>query len=346
MPFDGATLLAHADWSAHPGKRWLARARRRPGGQFLALPPEPAGETAALLARLAAEAGSAGSALVGFDFPIGLPRRYAEQAGIEDFPAFLAGLGRGEWPEFFLPAETPEQVGLRRPFYPLRPGAARRQHLAAGLGVSGMGDLLRACDAARPGRRAACPLFWTLGGQQVGKAAIAGWREVLAPALLDEPRPARSPTAQVALWPFAGPLETLLQPGRLVIAETYPAEFYLHLGIEFSPPRRGSRTGKRVQAERAANAARLVGWAEQAGVALDPRLEAQLRDGFGAAAGGEDPFDAAIGLLGMLNVVLGRRPPGEPPDALSRNVEGWILGQEPLVPGSPAALPEQDEDWV
>jgi len=25
-------------------------------------------------------------------------------------------------------------------------------------------------------------MFWTLGGNQVGKAAISGWRELLAPA--------------------------------------------------------------------------------------------------------------------------------------------------------------------
>jgi len=34
-----------------------------------------------------------------------------------------------------------------------------------------------------------------------------------------------------------------------------------------------------------------------------------------------------VGLLGMLNVVLGRRPSGEPDDPLVRRLEGWILGQ-------------------
>lgn len=29
----------------------------------------------------------------------------------------------------------------------------------------------------------------------------------------------------------------------------------------------------------------------------------------------------------MLNVVLGRRPPGEPEEERVRRIEGWILGQ-------------------
>ena len=53
---------------------------------------------------------------------------------------------------------------------------------------------------------------------QVGKAAIIGWRDVLAPALLDG--------GPVSLWPFDGALPSLLVPGNVVIAETYPAECY------------------------------------------------------------------------------------------------------------------------
>jgi hypothetical protein len=47
-----------------------------------------------------------------------------------------------------------------------------------------------------------------------------------------------------------------------------------------------------------------------------------------AAAGeGEDPFDAIVGLLAMLEVVRGQRESGEPEEA--REFEGWILGQSP-----------------
>jgi hypothetical protein len=78
-----------------------------------------------------------------------------------------------------------------------------------------------------------------VGGQQVGKAAISGWRDVLGPAV-------RSAEMDVAIWPFAGPLFDLFRPGRAVIAESYPAEFYTHLGVCFAR-RPGQRSGKRVQ---------------------------------------------------------------------------------------------------
>jgi hypothetical protein len=170
------------------------------------------------------------------------------------------------------------------------------------------------------GRRAASPLFWTLGGQQVGKAAIHGWREVLGPGL-------REANLDLSLWPFSGRLETLLAAGRLVAVETYPAECYTHLGVAFSRRRRGFRSGKRVQADRAANAGRLLAWAEQAGVRLEPPLRAALLDGFGLSQDGEDPFDTTIGLFGMLNIILGYRPLYEPEDPVIRSIEGWIFGQ-------------------
>jgi hypothetical protein len=131
----------------------------------------------------------------------------------------------------------------------------------------------------------------------------------------------------VAIWPFAGPLFDLFRPGRAVIAETYPTEFYTHLGVRFAH-QPGQRSGKRVQHDRAANAPALLAWARAAHVRLTPALRAELRNGFGSSADGEDRFDAAVGLFGMLNVVLQRRPPGDPTDDdVVRKVEGWILGQ-------------------
>ena len=71
-------------------------------------------------------------------------------------------------------------------------------------------------DAVAGKRR--CSLFWTLGPNQVGKAAIIGWRDVLTPALGSD--------KSVVLWPFDGSLDQLLKPGNVVIVETYPAECY------------------------------------------------------------------------------------------------------------------------
>jgi hypothetical protein len=112
-----------------------------------------------------------------------------------------------------------------------------------------------------------------------------------------------------------------------VIAETYPAEFYDHLGVSFPRRHPGGKSGKRSQAGRIANAGKLLSWAQEAGLLLDPQLKNQIREGFGPSPDGEDPFDATIGLFGMLNVVLGFRPAGEPGDERLRKVEGWILGQ-------------------
>jgi len=110
-----------------------------------------------------------------------------------------------------------------------------------------------------------------------------------------------------------------------VIVECSPAEIYAQLGLVFR--RRGERKwGKRIQADRRANAARLFAWARSAGVALAPSLRKAIASGFGAGADGEDRFDAVVGLCGMLETALGRRPPGEPDDEVVRAVEGWILG--------------------
>jgi hypothetical protein len=309
------TLVAHADWGSQPAKRWVATARREAGAWRVGAPVH-VDAPARLLARLRDEAGEGGAAIVGFDFPIGLPLAYARRACVRDFRALLPTLGG----PFFEVAERPEEISVLRPFYPLRPGGAAQAQLAVALGVESFDALRRVCERARPGRAAAAPLFWTLGAQQVGKAALAGWSEVLIPAL-------RSGAQDVVVWPFEGALAELLAPGRVVVAETYPAEFYTHLGVDFARPPEGGPSGKRVQKERAAQAAALLAAARAMGAALEPELERQLRDGFGARADGEDRFDACVGLLGVLNVVAGRRAAGEPRDPEVRRIEGWILGQ-------------------
>ncbi len=301
------SLIGHADWSIHPSKRWLARAALQPEGRYVAFVPEPVGPLDTLCSRLGEKAGG-DHVLLGVDFPIGLPRAYAELAGIADFTAALKEFDD----RFYTVAEREDEIGLDRPFYPLRPGGCRRQQLLAGLGLA-WSDLLRRCDRASETRPAACALFWTLGAQQVGKAAITGWRDVLAPAL--------RAGIDLALWPFQGSLSELLARHRFVVAETYPAEVYGHLGLNL-------KGGKGRQMVRKSNAPRLLAWAKGAGVDLEGCLIKQINDGFGADARGDDRFDALVGLFGMLNVMLGQRAPGEPDDPAVRRIEGWILGQE------------------
>jgi hypothetical protein len=314
-------LATHADWSVNPKKRWLARAVLTERGGYRAFPPEPVGDTGSLLARLKRQAGEGSCILLGFDFPIGVPLSYAREAGIGRFLDWLPALGSGKWSQFYRVAEKPDEIGVLRPFYPHRPGGARRDHLVQGLGVDSFNDLRRVCERAHPGRGAASPLFWTLGAQQVGKAAISGWREVLQPGLQDEPHDLR-------LWPFCGELSELIQPERIIAAETYPREVYTHLGLEFSPRQAGRPSGKRSYEDRAANGPRLISWAGEQAVELVPELLHQIETGFGNGPQGEDPFDALVGLFGVLNVLIGGRPPGEPQDESLRDIEGWILGQQ------------------
>jgi hypothetical protein len=94
-----------------------------------------------------------------------------------------------------------------------RPGEGHGGDVHLSLQVARIDDLRRKCDLGYDGRKAACPLFWSLGASQVGKAAIIGWRDVLVPAL--------SSDRSVAIWPFDGSRRTL-KVGRLVIVETYP----------------------------------------------------------------------------------------------------------------------------
>jgi len=319
-------LVAHADWSVSPRKRWMAIAILDGSGRYQVREPQRVDDPGTLLARLNSAVGLEESILVGFDFPIGLPLSYAEKCAIDDFLALLPGLGQGVWADFYLPAEKPDEIRLERPFYPLRPGKARQEHLLKALGFGSMDCLRRRCELAYPGRRSAAPLFWTLGGQQVGKAAISGWRDVLAPEL-------RSSRLGLAIWPFSGSLVELLNNRRLVVAETYPGEFYHHLGVRFPFVRDGSRLkrGKRVQASRAANAGILLDWARQHDMGISVKLELAIRDGFGACKDGEDRFDAVIGLFGMLNILLRQRLPEEPSDRCLRKIEGWILGQAFVV---------------
>lgn len=216
----GDVLVAHCDWSTAPGKQWLAVERIDADGGAIAESSQRVGDATTLLDRLRRRAdGSA--VLVGFDFPIGIPNAYAQRAGIEAFPGFLRTLAAGGHARFFEAAAHPTGISVDRPFCPAAPGSSKQQHLVEALGVGCIDDLRRVCERPSGGRRAAAPLFWLVGAAQVGRAALSGWREVLIPAV--------HPGREVRFWPFDGELPALLVPGGVVVAETYPAEFYQHL---------------------------------------------------------------------------------------------------------------------
>jgi hypothetical protein len=304
-----ATIVAHADWSVDPRKRRIAVAWRD-GDAWRLAAPALVGEVGTLLVRLRDAAGG-GAVALGLDLPIGLPRAYAAALPERDFLHFLATTATR--PDFFQVCATLAEVGPGRPFYPARGmrGMTRAAHAIA-LGLEGPAGLSRHCDRATAERPAGAPLFWTLGANQSGKAAIAAWQRLLLPAL-----------QEIQLWPFAGPYRALLTPGAIALAETYPAEALRHLGIRL----KGS---KRRQSDRAAVAAWLTDTMESLGVAPDQDLRDAAADGFGADAAGEDRFDCILGVLCVLNVLAGNRPDTAPSDPWINRWEGWVLGQTAL----------------
>ena len=313
-------VAAHADWSAHPAKRWVTIAARachagrvchagRANNRWVADAPRPVNDPATLVTTLLA----GGRPLVlGLDLPLGVPRAWAATRPEPDFPTFLRAIP----PAFLQVSPTLETVSHDRPFYPshgLR-GMTRAAHATA-LGFTGAADLSRLCDRATAERPAGAPLFWTLGANQTGKAAIAAWRDWIAPSL--------AAGAPLRLWPFEGPLQALLAPGVAVLAETYPAEAMRQLGIRFA----GS---KRAQPARRAAAPALHAALARLSVTPSPALAAAIDTGFGADAAGEDRIDSLLGLLCVISVLDGAQPDFVPDDPWVRRWEGWVLGQTAL----------------
>jgi hypothetical protein len=320
-----AALAAHADWSVDPRKRWVTVAHRSAFGWTLAAPCL-VGDVDTFLNRLLAAA-SGGAVALGADLPIGLPRAYAASRPEESFRDFLRLLP--SMPDFFSVCPTLDEIRHDRPFYPARgiAGMTRLSHALA-LGLRDAADLSRACDRATAERPAGAPLFWTLGANQSGKAAIAAWRGLILPAL--------ATGAPLGLWPFDGPFRAMLAPGHVALAETYPAEALRHLKIRLA----GS---KRRRSDRAAAAGPLRAAMHRLAAEPDPALKTAIDDGFGADAAGEDRFDSLLGVLCVINVLAGNRPDTAPDDTWIQNWEGWVLGQTalplaPIGPGPSAML--------
>jgi hypothetical protein len=307
-------VAAHADWSIDPRKRWVSVAHRR-ARRWLAEAPAPVGDPGALLHRLLA---SGAPVALGLDLPLGVPREFAAGRADGGFPAFLRGLAGDAG--FFAVSPGLETVSPGRPFYPARgiKGMTRAAHAQA-LGLSDAMGLSRHCDRATATRPAGAPVFWTLGANQSGKAAISAWRDWLAPTL--------AAGGPVRLWPFEGGLAELLAPGVAVLAEVYPAEALRHCGVKLA----GS---KRAQGPRQAAAPALHAAMGLRCVTATPALAAMLDTGFGADAQGEDRFDSLVGLLGLVGVLEGLRADFIPADPWIRRWEGWVLGQTdlPVIP--------------
>jgi hypothetical protein len=308
-------VIAHADWGTAIAKRIVATAELEADGGYVAHQARIVAQADSLLERMRV-ASVPGTALLGFDFPIGVPRAYADRAGIKNFATWLRELDPNA--AVFQVATHVSEVSIGRPFFPRNvteksPGLKGQFRAALGLSAD---ESLRRCDAAHEQRVAASEMFWTLGPKAVGKATLAGWRDAIKPALSQQER-------RCAIWPFDGPLFELIDRVDVVIVETYPAEFYRRLGLQIGTPGH-SKTNP--DARRAA-APQLLAWCTEHGVVPDDGLVGQIMDGFGPSKDGEDPFDAVVGLLGMIATVSAQTEPELPDDTAVREVEGWMFGQ-------------------
>jgi hypothetical protein len=145
----------------------------------------------------------------------------------------------------------------------------------------------------------------------VGKGALSGWCEVIAPALAQGAR----------LWPFDGTLKELTSEPGLIVAETYPHRPTIS-SLHPSEAARAKRSKCPVRAKRLP----FLESASRKQVDLSPRLRDQVIDGFGSVAAGEDCFDAFMGVAKMIEVAKGRPKRAASAGPLSL-WEGWILAR-------------------
>ena len=311
--------VAHADWGTAPAKRAVALAELH-DGSFRARAPSIFGHSGQLLDDIGLH-GRRGRRLLGFDFPIGLPRAYAAQAGADTYLSWLRSLPDDT--TLFDVAADIADVSPARPFFPQNitaksPGIKAKFREALGLSAE---NVLRRCDHRHCTRNAASEMFWCLGANGVGKATLGGWRDTLRPALKD-------PNRRFSVWPFDGQLEDLLAVSDAVLVETYPADAYLQLGLSIGRP----EASKTRQEDRRADAKRLLDWCAEHAVLPDERVTEQILDGFGPSPSGEDPFDAVVGLFGMIDTLHRAVEPELPDDPAIRSVEGWMFGQHASCP--------------
>src|SRR5438093_6683504 len=129
------TVVCHADWGTDARKRWFSTAVRTSDSYEAPRPRTRVGDHMEFLNRVRTEAGNDGTTVAGFDFPIGLPARYAAAIGVTEFKSFLLKIGQNQFPDFYRACERASDISLQRPFYPYRPGGTRHDHLVAALGL-------------------------------------------------------------------------------------------------------------------------------------------------------------------------------------------------------------------
>ncbi|WP_254869748.1 methyltransferase type 12 [Thalassospira sp. HF15] len=293
--------------------RWVAKARRSDTGWEIHT-IEPVGMLNQFRGSLS-DHGAQNPVWLGLDMPIGFVDAWYNGANVKDFKALLSLLETDQWREFFDVCQSPDEIRHIRPFYPQSSGAkgsVTRDHLIKALGLADFNALHRDCEFPTRKRTAACPSFWTLGANQVGKGMLHGLKHLILPGYADG----------FHIWPFMGDLETLCKSPGVTLIETYPGEIYGWLDAK-------SELTKSNQNSREHYLHKLRDNAHANGIEIRDAVWNDIKDGFGPDHGKDDAFDALIGVMGLIEIADGRRPEHLPrtPSVLER--EGWIVGLDP-----------------
>lgn len=304
------TVVAAADWSVNHRKRWLAKAIwDTEAKRYAVYASERVGDSATLPNRLQEDLPAKATTVLGLDLPIGLPAEYAEKVGVASFLDFLPQIGTKPWADFATPSNSPTLEQPFGPHYVRRKGEFTRQNLVDGLQMKHFEDTYRRCDQEAQ----AHSLFLTIGGKQVGRAALHAWQNVLIPNL-----------DHLHIWPFQGSFRKLIaESGTTVIVEVYPGGAYAQLGIglgrgQVEKGRRRSKT-RREDRQHPDVGGRLLAALEEV-AHVTPAARTEILSGFDS----DDAFDAMVGLAALLMGVTGRWKDETPTDDTVRNVEGWI----------------------
>ena len=287
------------DWSKDPRKRAAYRAD---------LPSRvisPLGFDGTLEHLLRYAAALTPPVLIGVDAAIGFPAAAWQSLGNRPGPGsftFIDYLFGPSLPaDFFEAISTPEQWSPLRPF--VRPPPGQRWSLKAFVEASSDG-FYRQIDK----HLQANPIFVTSGiPGSVGSGTRALWQELIALAGV----------VPLRVWPFHGPLSSLLESGEPVVAEIYPKACY---GIALSgtlPAELTTVFKTRLPARQATLGALLSArWVAREGVIVD---------GVDAAIRNEDDFDALISAAALMRLHL-EDAPMESPGTVEAVAEGGVLG--------------------
>ncbi len=301
----------HADWSISAKSRWVAKARRNTSG-WLIYAIEPVGLLNQFRQSLS-QYGRDHALWLGLDMPVGFVDHWYDGANIQDFKSLLDIIFTGKWDSFSDVCTNPDEITHHRPFYPKTArvkGSVKRGHLVDALGVSSFDKLYRLCEGATYHRPAACPSFWTLGANQVGKAMLHGLEHLIIPGYRDG----------FNIWPFTGDISTCCQQNGVTLIETYPGEIYGWLGID--------EVTKSNHKSRTLAIAALIDYAVGNGIEINTAVVADIKSGFGPDEGKDDAFDALVGALGLIRIADGKHPEYLPDRPIIRKREGWIIGMD------------------